>query len=140
MADGDRLRADEFEAFRNIREILLNVTRQLEAGDLDSDVIDIHFRLDWPHGLMIQYFDVYEINEEIVHLISTARKGKPAGLTLRIASRVFLAEYVIGHTPASRMSFKSSLIIPKTNDECLIKTRLNFPSNFLDQNNPQSKH
>ena len=120
MADGDRLRADEFEAFRNIREILLNVTRQLEAGDLDSNVIDaLHFRLDWPHGLMIRYFDVYEINEEIVRLIGTSCKGTPAGLTLRIASRVFLAEYVIGHTPASRMSFKSSLIIQKTNDECL---------------------
>jgi len=30
-------------------------------------------RLDWLHGLMTQYFDVYEINEEVVHLTGTAR-------------------------------------------------------------------
>jgi len=30
-------------------------------------------RLDWLHGLMIRYFDVYEVNEEVVHLTSTAR-------------------------------------------------------------------
>ena len=70
----DQLRAEELEAFRHVREILLDVIRQLEAGDLDSNMIDaLHFRLDWLHGLIIRYFDVYEIGEEVVHLMGTTR-------------------------------------------------------------------
>ena len=33
----------------------------------------MYFRLDWLHGLIIRYFDVYELGEEVVHLIGTAR-------------------------------------------------------------------
>ena len=71
MVDGDHLRAEELEAFRNIREILLKVTRQLKAGDLDSSMM-LHFRLDWLHSLMMQYFAAYEINKEILYLTGTA--------------------------------------------------------------------
>ena len=76
MADGklSRLSIDELEAFRNIREILFNVIRTLDASDLDSNVIDaLHFRLDWLYGLVIRYFDVFGIGEEVVHLIGLVR-------------------------------------------------------------------
>ena len=76
MADGklSRLSIDELEAFRNIREILFNVIRILDASDVDSNVIDaLHFRLDWLHGLVIRYFDVFGIDEEVVHLIGSVR-------------------------------------------------------------------
>ena len=33
----------------------------------------LYFRLDWLHGLIIPYFDVYELGEEVVHLMGTAR-------------------------------------------------------------------
>ena len=33
----------------------------------------LYFRLDWLHGLIIRYLDVYELGEEVVHLIGTAR-------------------------------------------------------------------
>ena len=32
----------------------------------------LYFRLDWLHGLIIRYFNVYELDEEVVHLIGTA--------------------------------------------------------------------
>ena len=52
MADRSLLRAEELQAFINIRAILLDVIRHLEAGDLDSNMIDaLYFRLDWLHGL-----------------------------------------------------------------------------------------
>ena len=74
MADRIPLRAEELQAFINTRAILLDVIRHLEAGDLDSNMIDaLYFRLDWLHGLIIRYFDVYELGEEVVHLIGTAR-------------------------------------------------------------------
>lgn len=74
MADRSPLRAEELHAFINIRAILLDVIRHLEAGDLDSNMIDaLFFRLDWLPGLIIRYFDVYELGEEVVHLIGAAR-------------------------------------------------------------------
>ena len=73
MADRIPLRAEELQAFINISAILLDVIRHLEAGDLDSNMTDpLYFRLDWLHGLIIRYFDVYELGEEVVHLIGTA--------------------------------------------------------------------
>ena len=59
----DQLRAEELEAFRHVREILLDVIRQLEAGDLDSNMIAaLHFRLDWLHGLIIRYSNPLNIH------------------------------------------------------------------------------
>ena len=73
MADQSSLRAEELQAFRNIRSIVLDVIRQLEAGNLDSNMIDaLYFRLDQLHVLIIRYFDVHELGEEVVHLIGTA--------------------------------------------------------------------
>ena len=92
----DQLRAEELEAFRHVREILLDVIRQLEAGDLHSNMIDaLHFRLDWLHGLIIRYFDVYEIGEEVVHLIGTAHdriRNHPQPSGSPSPTRIFLRD------------------------------------------------
>ena len=46
MAERSPLRAEELHAFINIRAILLDVIRHLEAGDLDSNMIDACI-FDW---------------------------------------------------------------------------------------------
>ena len=99
MADRIPLRAEELQTFINIRAILLDVIRHLEAGDLDSNMIDpLYFRLDWPRGLIIRYFDVYELGEEVVHLIGTARDriadhlNRPQYLESPVPPRIFLGD------------------------------------------------
>ena len=99
MADRSPLRAEELQAFINIRAILLDVFRHLEADDLDSNMIDaLYFRLDWLHGLIIRYFDIYELGEEVVHLIGTARDptadhpNRPQYSESPVAPKIFLGD------------------------------------------------
>ena len=64
----------ERQSFRNLRDLLLNIIREIEKGILDSNTVDVlHFRLDWLHKLIACLFDVYEIDEQIVNLIRGAR-------------------------------------------------------------------
>ena len=74
MADENNpLSAEEIGSFRNIQRILLDIIRHLEMGNIDSNMIDAFtFRLDWLHGLIIRYIDLYEFGE-VVHLIGAAR-------------------------------------------------------------------
>ena len=58
---------EELESFRNLRDLLPNIIREIESGSLDSNTVDVlHFRLNW-------LFDVYGIDEQIVNLIRGAR-------------------------------------------------------------------
>ena len=99
MADRSPLRAEEPQAFINIRAILLDVIRHLEAGDLHSNMIDaLYFRLYCLHGLIIRYVDVYELGEEVVHLIGTARDriadhlNHPQYLESPVPPKIFLGD------------------------------------------------
>ena len=62
-------------SFRSIRiRIKLLVTQHFRKSrfPLYSNMIDAsHFGLDWLHGLISRYFDVYEIGEDVVPLIGT---------------------------------------------------------------------
>ena len=65
---------EEQQSFRNLRELLLNIIREIEGGSLDSNTVDaLHFRLDWLQGLIARLLDVYRIDEQIVNLIRGAR-------------------------------------------------------------------
>ena len=99
MADRSPLRAEGLRAFINIRAILLDVIRHLEAGDLDSNIIDaLYFRLDWLNGLIIRYFDVYKLGEEVVRLTGTARDriadhlNRPQYSESPLPPRIFLGD------------------------------------------------
>ena len=74
MADENNpLSAEEIGSFRNIQRILLDIIRHLETSNIDSNMIDAFtFRLDWLHGLIIRYIDLYEFGE-VVHLIGAAQ-------------------------------------------------------------------
>ena len=64
---------EERQSFRNLRDLLLKIIREIEGGSLDSNSVDaLHFRLDWLHGLIARIIDVYEIDEQIVNLIRGA--------------------------------------------------------------------
>ena len=55
----------------------------------------LHFRLDWLHGLIIRYFDVYEIGGEVVHLIGTTRdriRNHPQPSEGPSPTRIFLGD------------------------------------------------
>ena len=57
-------------AFRYLRELLLNVIREIRGGGLDPNTVDaLHFRLDWLHGLIARLVHLYGIDEQIVNLI-----------------------------------------------------------------------
>lgn len=57
-------------AFRYLRELLLNIIREIGGGGLDPNTVDaLHFRLDWLHGLIARLVHLYEIDEQIVNLI-----------------------------------------------------------------------
>lgn len=99
MEDQSPFRAEEPQAFRDIIAILLDVTRHLEADDLDSNMTDsLYFQLDWLHGLIIRYFDVHKLGEEVLHLIGTARNqiadnlNRPKYLESPVPPRIFLGD------------------------------------------------
>ena len=61
-------------AFRYLRELLLNIIREIRGGGLDPNTVDaLHFRLDWLHGLIARLIHLYGIDEQIVNLIKGAR-------------------------------------------------------------------
>lgn len=99
VEDQSPLRAEEPQAFRDIIAMLLDVTQHLEADDLDSNMIDsLYFQLDWLHGLIIRYFDVHKLGEEVLHLIGTARNqiadnlNRPKYLESPVPPRIFLRD------------------------------------------------
>ena len=61
-------------AFRYLRELLLNIIREIRGGGLDPNTVDaLHFRLDWLHDLIARLVNLYGIDEQIVNLIRGAR-------------------------------------------------------------------
>ena len=57
-------------AFRYLRELLLNIIREIREGALDPNTVDaVHFKLDWLHGLIARLVHLYGIDEQIVNLI-----------------------------------------------------------------------
>ena len=49
---------EELESFRNLRELSLNIIREIESVSLDSNTVDaLHFRLDWLQGLITRVLD-----------------------------------------------------------------------------------
>lgn len=75
MADRETTSSEEErQSFRNLRDLLLNIIREIEKGSLVSNTVDaLHFRLDWLHKLIACLFDVYEIDAQTVNLIRGAR-------------------------------------------------------------------
>ena len=63
---------EELQSFRYLRELLLNIIREIEGGGLDPNTV-LHFRLDWLQGLIARLLDLYGIDEQIVNLIRGAR-------------------------------------------------------------------
>ena len=60
--------------FGHSRELLLNIIREIEGGDIDPNIVDaLHFRLDLLHGLIARLVHLYGIDERIVNLIRGAR-------------------------------------------------------------------
>ena len=65
---------EELQSFRYLRELLINIIREIEGGGLDPNTVDgLHFRLDWLQGLIARLLDLYGIDEQIVNLIRGAR-------------------------------------------------------------------
>ena len=65
---------EELQSLRYLRELILNIIREIEGGGLDPNTVDaLHFRLDWLHGLIARLVHLYGIDEEIVDLIRGAR-------------------------------------------------------------------
>ena len=65
---------EELQSFRYLRELLLNIIREIERGGLDPNTVDaLHFRLDWLQGLIARLVHLYGIDEQIVYLIRGAR-------------------------------------------------------------------
>ena len=61
-------------AFRYLRELLLNIIREIRGGGLDPNTVGaLHLRLDWLHGLIARLVHLYGIDEQIVNLIRGAR-------------------------------------------------------------------
>ena len=66
--------ADRVTAFRYLRELLLNIIREIRGGCLDPNTVNaLHFRLDWLHGLIARLVHLYRIDKQIVNLIRVAR-------------------------------------------------------------------
>ena len=56
--------------FRYLRELLLNIIREIRGGGQDPNTVDaLHLRLDWLHGLIARLVHLYGIDEQIVNLI-----------------------------------------------------------------------
>ena len=65
---------EELQSLRCLRELLLNVIREIERGGLDPNTVEaLRFRLDWLQGLKACLVRLYGIDERIVNLIWGAR-------------------------------------------------------------------
>ena len=75
MADRETAPSEvELQSIRSLRELLLNIIREIEGGSFDSNTLEaLHFSLDWLQGLIARLLDVFGIDEQILILIKGAR-------------------------------------------------------------------
>ena len=90
-----------------MRELLLNIIREIEGGGRDPNTVDaLHFRLDWLQGLIARLLDLYGIDEQIVNLIRGARDcliGSQDTFNVSSPATAFTGQRILGD-PGARLS------------------------------------